>query len=212
MDNIWCIIIPIIVGLLSALLGYLLGREYRKDSEENNNDSELILELRNKINGLESDLDDCKKSRISLEADLDACEQSKLGLASDLKLARESTSSTSNLGMAASFAAGAVAENLIPFDGDTAKAVFGKKIKQDDLKIIEGIGPKIEGLFHNFDIKTWKALSEASVEKCQEVLNSGGERYRIHKPGTWPEQARLAYEGKWAELLKWQDELDGGKA
>ncbi len=212
MDNIWCIIIPIIVGLLSALLGYLLGREYRKDSEENNNDSELILELRNKINGLESDLDDCKKNRISLEADLDACQQSKLGLVSDLKLARESTSSTSNLGMAASFAAGAAAESLIPFDGDTAKAVFGKKIKQDDLKIIEGIGPKIEGLFHNFDIKTWKALSEASVEKCQEVLNSGGERYRIHKPGTWPEQARLAYEGKWAELLKWQDELDGGKA
>ncbi len=196
----WCIIIPILVGLISALLGYLLGRLFSNNNvQENNtsNDGEIIA-LQNKI--------------ASLQAELDACQKSKLGLASDLKLAREaSTSAGSDLGMAASFAGGSAA-TLIPFDGGAAKAVFGKKIKQDDLKIVEGIGPKIEGLFHNFDIKTWKALGETSVEKCQEVLNSGGDRYRMHKPNTWPKQAQLAYEGKWKELKKWQDDLDGGKA
>ena len=100
---------------------------------------------------------------------------------------------------------------LSVFDGVAAKAVFGKKIKEDDLTVVEGIGPKIQGLFHNHDVKTWKALSECSIEKCQTVLDSGGERYKIHRPGTWPKQAGLAAEGKWAELLKWQDELDGGK-
>ena len=30
-------------------------------------------------------------------------------------------------------------------------------------------------------------------------------------PGTWPEQAKMAHEGRWDELKKWQDELDGGK-
>lgn len=99
----------------------------------------------------------------------------------------------------------------IGFDAAAAKAAFGKRIKQDDLKLVEGIGPKIEGLFHNFDIKTWKALSEVSVSKCQEVLNSGGDRYRIHDPSSWPMQAKMAYEGKWKDLAKWQDDHKAGK-
>jgi len=33
----------------------------------------------------------------------------------------------------------------------------------------------------------------------------------MHDPSTWPKQAEMAYEGKWAELLKWQDEHNGRK-
>lgn len=175
---LFCWLIPLGIGLLCALLGYLLGRYLAKG---NNNDIDINV-WKNKV--------------AQLEADLEACNQSKIGLQNDLT--------------AASFAA--TSATLIPFNADAAKVVFGKKIKQDDLKIVEGIGPKIEGLFHDFGIKTWKSLGETSVEKCQEVLDSGGERYRIHKPDTWPQQAQLAYEGKWEELKKWQDELDGGKA
>ena len=98
-----------------------------------------------------------------------------------------------------------------PFDSNKAKAVFGKAVRENDLTIIEGIGPKIQQLFHNNNIKTWKSLSNCSVQKCQSILNDGGEAYRIHNPGTWPKQARLAYEGKWKKLLEWQEELDGGQ-
>jgi len=42
-------------------------------------------------------------------------------------------------------------------------------------------------------------------------LNSGGERFRLHNPGTWPKQAQYAFEGKWKELSEWQDNLKGGK-
>ena len=87
----------------------------------------------------------------------------------------------------------------------------GKKIKQDDLKIVEGIGPKIEGLLHDIDIKTWRALADAPVEKVQEMLDAAGPRYRIHSPATWAKQADLAANGQWEELQKLQDELDGGK-
>ena len=66
------------------------------------------------------------------------------------------------------------------FDAKSARAVFGRFINEDDLKIVEGIGPKIEGLFHNYNIKTWKALSRVTVAKCREVLDSGGEKYRLH--------------------------------
>lgn len=197
-DIIPCWLIPLLVGALCAYLGYLLGKN---KSEDNNNSNDIIAKL-------ETDLEACKKARLALQNDLDTCNQTKLTLEADLKAAKESSSSTTNL--AASFAGAAITS--LPFNADAAKAVFGKKIKQDDLKIVEGIGPKIEQLFHSFGITTWKALGETSVEKCQEVLDSGGERYRIHKPDTWPKQAHMAYEGKWEELLKWQDELDGGKA
>lgn len=35
--------------------------------------------------------------------------------------------------------------------------------------------------------------------------------FGAHDPSTWVEQAQLAADGKWDELKKWQDELDGGK-
>lgn len=176
-DNIWCWLIPLLVGAICALLGYLWGKGKR---EVIDNSAELkALEDKN----------------AKLRADLDACNK-KLTAAPPPK---------------ATTPASSLAATAIPFDAAAAKAAFGKRIKQDDLKIVEGIGPKIEGLFHNFDIKTWKALSEASVDKCQEVLNSGGERYRIHDPASWPMQAKMAYEGKWKELVKWQDEHKAGK-
>lgn len=135
-----------------------------------------------------------------LEADLEACRNSRTSLEADLKSA--------NADLAMSLASGA---STIAFDAAAAKAVFGKKIKENDLTVVEGIGPKIQELFHNHDVMTWKALSECSVDKCQSVLDSGGDRFKIHNPGSWPEQAKMAYEGRWADLLKWQDELDGGK-
>lgn len=125
-----------------------------------------------------------------LEADLDACRKAK------------------STNVASSFAATTAA---IAFDADAAKAVFGKKIKENDLTVVEGIGPKIQELFHNHNVNTWRGLSECSVDKCQSVLDSGGDRFKIHNPGSWPAQAKMAAEGRWADLLKWQDELDGGK-
>lgn len=195
-----CIIIPILVGLISALLGYLLGRHVLSNHESNNNSSaEELMNLKNRIS--------------SLEAELKACQKTKLELTSDLKIAKEASQAfTNKTNISNSLSASTETPEATPFDAGAAKAAFGKKIKQDDLKVVEGIGPKIEGLFHNFGIKTWKALGETSVEKCQEVLTSGGDRFRMHKPNTWPKQAKLASEGKWKELKKWQDDLDGGKA
>ena len=179
----WCILIPLLVGAICAILGYLLGR---LSGGGKDNDCE------DRIGRLQTELDACKLSKVSLEGDL---KSTKASLASSL------TASTVT----------APTVTLIPFDAAAAKAAFGKKVKENDLTVVEGIGPKIQELFHNHDVKTWKALSECSLEKCQDVLTSGGDRFKMHKPGTWPKQAKFAYEGKWAELLKWQDELDGGK-
>lgn len=181
---IWCILIPLLTGLICGILGYLIGRmSSNGDNNNNNNNADYIR----RISALETDLERCRNSKVTT---------TKISGNESMSFA----SSASNISIAA-----------MPFNGDLAKSAFGKKIKEDDLTVVEGIGPKISELFNNSGVNTWKELAQCSVEKCQEVLNSGGKRFEIHKPGTWPEQAKMAAEGKWQELKDWQDKLDGGK-
>ncbi len=87
----------------------------------------------------------------------------------------------------------------------------GKKVKQDDLKLVEGIGPKIEELMHAAGITTWAELAAAPIEKLEAILDEAGPRFRIHDPATWGKQAAMADAGQWEELETYQDELKGGR-
>jgi predicted flap endonuclease-1-like 5' DNA nuclease len=186
--NILCILLPILVGLICALLGYLLGRLSLKSTiDQLNNELETCKKEREKqvllINSFKADIDSLKDKYSTLQFDFDTYK---------LKFTPEASA-------------------LIPFDPGLAASIFGKKIKVNDLKIVEGIGPKIEELFHNAGIKTWKELADISTEKCQEILDNAGEQYRIHKPATWPKQSEMAYLGKWNDLKEWQEQMIGGK-
>ncbi|MDP8034332.1 hypothetical protein QJU43_04760 [Pasteurella atlantica] len=180
-----CWIIPLIVGLLSALLGYLIGKS---KCEEHNR---VIKQLTEENNTLKSKLSTCEKSLASSKTD-DLVSASEPEVTAFSSSAEKETAS-------------------VTFDANKAKAVFGKRIKENDLTIIEGIGVKIAELFNQSNITTWKQLGELSVEECQEILKKGGDRFKVHKPGTWPRQAKLAAEGEWQKLFDWQDQLDGGK-
>ena len=83
--------------------------------------------------------------------------------------------------------------------------------KGDDLKKIEGIGPKIAELLVSAGIPTFALLAETEAERIKEILTEAGSRYQMHDPTTWPEQAALAAADKWDELKALQDALDGGK-
>lgn len=86
-----------------------------------------------------------------------------------------------------------------------------KRWEPNDLKAIEGVGPKIEILLHDAGIRTWKELSETPVEKIQEILDKGGPKFSLADPGTWPKQAKLAAEGKWTEFEEYLEHLNKGK-
>ncbi|MBK8390495.1 MAG: 30S ribosomal protein S1 [Saprospiraceae bacterium] len=90
--------------------------------------------------------------------------------------------------------------------------VAAPSTKKDDLKIIEGIGPKIAEHLNAAGIHTFAELAASSVESLQAVLDAAGPAYTIHDPGTWAQQAQLAADGKMDELQVLQDELKGGKA
>lgn len=181
--NLLCFLIPALVGIICGILGYLLGKRVSVGSEGD-------------YDSLKDDLDSCNRRNSQLRLDMEKL-RSQVTEASTKRSSFAETVTEKN--------------NIIPFDSEVVKAVFGKKINENDLKIIEGIGPKIEELFKTSGILTWKSLSETSVDRCREILLKAGERFQIHDPGTWPRQAKLCYEGKWQELKDWQDILDGGR-
>ena len=83
------------------------------------------------------------------------------------------------------------------------------QIEPDDLKRIEGIGPKISIVLAATGITTFGQLAGADVGRLQQVLTDAG--MTLADPGSWPEQARLAAAGDWTALQKLQDELKGGR-
>ncbi|MAB48549.1 MAG: 50S ribosomal protein L21 [Flavobacteriaceae bacterium] len=81
--------------------------------------------------------------------------------------------------------------------------------KADDLKKIEGVGPKIASTLAEAGLATFADIAKSTPEAISEII---ADVRGNHVTDTWPAQAKLAAEGKWDELKKWQDELDGGKA
>lgn len=86
-----------------------------------------------------------------------------------------------------------------------------KSNKKDDLKVVEGIGPKIQELFNAAGIYSFDDLAAAKMTELRKILKDAGPRYRMHNPKTWPRQARMASQGKWKKLEELQDSLKGGK-
>lgn len=122
--NIWCWIIPLLVGLICAYFGYLIGKTKQPLTTETT--SFDIEQLKTENTQLKSDLALCKKQLTT--------DNQKEPI---ISIAPEN-----------------VAANT--FNAELAKEAFGKKIKENDLKIVEGIGPKIEALFNADQITTWK--------------------------------------------------------
>lgn len=91
-----------------------------------------------------------------------------------------------------------------------AKAAGFTLKNANDLTVIEGIGPKINELFHNNGIQSFAELASATAPQMRTILDAGGSRFRIANPSTWAQQAALAAENKWTELKKLQTALSGG--
>ena len=92
-----------------------------------------------------------------------------------------------------------------------AKAPVKKaSVKADDLKKIEGVGPKAAEAMVNAGLETFAKVAKADSKKLSEILTEASSRLAHLVTDTWPKQAGLAADGKWDELKELQDRLDGG--
>lgn len=104
-----------------------------------------------------------------------------------------------------------IENGVVDLSAIPTKKKVTKKAKKDDLKKIEGVGPKLSSILIENGIDTFEKLSNTSISVLEGIIKEAGPRFRMHKPGTWPQQAKLAQDGKWEELKQLQEMLDGGK-
>lgn len=99
-------------------------------------------------------------------------------------------------------------KQTVPIEIDPVdKGIFS--LVEDDLTIIEGIGPKINELLHSAGIHTLAQLGKTDLAQLRQILLEA--RLRIADPTTWPEQARLAANAEWTLLKTLQGQLKGGR-
>ena len=82
-------------------------------------------------------------------------------------------------------------------------------VEPDDLKKIEGIGPKVASILAEAGITTFQHMVDAGAEKLETILDEA--RLQMINADTWPEQAELAASSDWDALENLQDKLKGGK-
>ncbi len=202
------LIMVVVAFLLGVLLGYILWYAFKKKHDallkEHSSLRERFLTLEKDHVSLKYQHDELEKdnnglrARVrSLEADL-AVMETKLRRAQ--KALEEATEGQTQ----------AKQDEQPQAPGAAASAA--EEAPADDLRKIEGIGPKIADLLQQAGIRTFADLANTSPDRIREILEAAGNRYKMHDPATWPQQARLAAEGKWDELKALQDQLHGGKA
>ena len=77
----------------------------------------------------------------------------------------------------------------------------------DNLQVIEGIGPRMESVLDENGIHSWQQLSQYKGTAIKVILDKYGSKYTMINPKHWPAQAALAAEGKWEELIAYQKSI-----
>jgi predicted flap endonuclease-1-like 5' DNA nuclease len=198
---LWWLILSALAFILGALLGCWLcsDRKRVKELEEENAGLKArVVNWEKDYNGLKYQHEEDEKTMKSLRQKLNSCEADKAVLNTKMGKLKAQLGDDNDMALASG----------APVAGGIAYASI---FPSDNLQIIEGIGPKIEATLKAGGIANWADLAASDEEKLRKILTDENPNYRIHNPKSWPEQARLANEGKWEELIEYQKFLDGGK-
>ena len=203
---IWEIAIILLVAfVLGYLLRYLLNDSFKS----------RIANLESELNGLSSE--GLTSSEVDATAEFNALQERIKEQATEIeKLSQKLAGSNIEKISLEKQLAGLTPDVVNTALSTTSNTVniepaSTKEIVKDNLKKIEGIGPKIEELLNNDGVYSFQDLISASVSRIRGILIAAGPNYAVHDPSTWAEQARLAHEGLWDDLSDMQEQLKGGK-
>ena len=193
----------LVAFLLGLLLGYVLWykwqRLYNEMNAEHNRLKGKHVELEKEHASLRYRLEESEKDNTSQRRKVMLLEGDVTGLRFRLdKCESDMAAAAAVAATSGKSAMGAVAD-------------ISSTGKKDDLKKIEGIGPKIEKLCNEIGIFSFAELAASPVERLQEMLDAAGPAYKIADPSSWAEQAALADGGKWDELKEFQNFLNAGR-
>ena len=79
---------------------------------------------------------------------------------------------------------------------------------QDDLTVIDGIGPRVSSVLRSAGVTSFSKLAEKEPEEIQGILVAENPSLtRLTDPSTWHEQARMAADNDWEGLKALQDDI-----
>ncbi len=192
--------------LVAAILGFIIGYRSRRSK---------IEALEAEYNGIDSDLDDCLKSKKNLSADVSAHVAAMNSFVAPVVAVPVVAAPAIDVAAPEVVMPTIESVNIDPAVAApiAAAAAFVSPVfaKPDDLKVVEGIGPKIEQLLNDAGILTFAQLADTDPDHIKTILDAAGPRFQMHVPTTWPNQSALARDGKWDELKTLQDELNKGR-
>jgi predicted flap endonuclease-1-like 5' DNA nuclease len=96
-------------------------------------------------------------------------------------------------------------------DHDAARAAGFELKRDEDLEIIEGIGPRVAEVLRDAGITSFHALAQLTPAQITAALERGGPNFRLVNPQTWGDQALLAANNRWASLATMQAALVAGR-
>jgi predicted flap endonuclease-1-like 5' DNA nuclease len=192
--------LPLLIGLLLYwILRQRLQEKFRALEATNAENHGHWTRTETELAGLKYQNDTCVKELERTKAALRSCESENMALQGRLAKALKS---------------GSAENSFEDIDYESKTALIGTppaSSASDDLKIIEGIGPKVEQLLKAAGIGNWDKLSAQTEDSLREILDNAGPAYQMMDPSTWPQQAKMASEGNWEELRVLQSALRGGR-
>ena len=81
--------------------------------------------------------------------------------------------------------------------------VSSSPVRKDNLKRLEGIGPKVQGVLNDGGIYSFAQLAAADQDTLNRLLEAAG--YQYMDPSTWPAQARFAQDRDWEGLARFNE-------
>jgi len=178
--------------LLGLILGWLIwGRLAARLRQAEADRADLSSQLKQRGDGsdqkaqidrLNNELDDCRRARVSQQAEIERLNR-EVGLAEE----------RASMATAAPVAAAAAAAPLMSADEGTKPSTLtaARNGKPDDLKLIKGVGPKMErmlngmGFYHFDQIADWTGSELAWVDDNLEGFKGRASR------DEWVPQARI---------------------
>ncbi len=108
-------------------------------------------------------------------------------------------------------------EELVPIKKITASPVranyeyisnlLGRQVIENDLTLINGIGPRTAALLESKGIDTWNELAETTTDQLRQILEEAGGVYKSLDPAHWAKQASMASQSEWRKLRVFQESL-----
>lgn len=194
-----------IIGILIGIAGtYYYLRDRLQETEGSDYAlQQKLLNAEAELRTLKSRLADCEKQ----EEELKATKAELKSVTKQLGAAKKESETPRGKQAVAEPKAEAKPEKAAAEPPESRAA----SVQPDNLRKLEGIGPKVAQVLNGAGILTFDQLAQTEVSRLGTILEEAGSAFKGMNPENWPDQASLAAKGDWDALKELQDKLKAGR-